>query len=329
MSKVAIVALDAPKVPDWARAELVQAGIELAVRECKTADDVVEFAHDADIVWVFGGSRVVTAACLPRLPKCVAIVRTGSGTDNVPVEAATAAGIVVANTPDALTEGVSDHVVGLLFAVLRQITVHDRAIRGGVWDREHGWPRFPLRGRTLGLVGFGRIAQMVNRKLSGFELNVLAYDPLVSADVMTKQGAQPSTLDDLLARSDVISLHCPLTPQTRRLIDERALRRMKRTAVLINTSRGPVVDEQALIRALTEGWIAAAGLDVLDPEPPDPKHPLLRLDNVVLTPHIASYSDDYLDGCWRHSVDTVLALVNGRTPRSVVNRPPNPHLKLA
>lgn len=327
MSKVAIVALDAPKLPDAVRAELAQAGIDLAVRECKTADEVVELAHDADIVWVFGGSRVVTAACLKRLPRCVAIVRTGSGTDNVPVDAATEAGIIVANTPDALTDGVSDHVVGLLFAVLRQIAVHDRAIRAGVWNRERGWPRFPLTGRTLGLVGFGRIAQRVAKKLSGFELTVLAHDPLVSAEVMAKLGAQSSTLDELLARSDVISLHCPLTSQTRHLIDEHALRRMKKTAVLINTSRGPVIDEQALIRALTEGWIAAAGLDVLDPEPPAPTNPLLRLDNVVLTPHIASYSDEYLDACWRYSVETVIALAEGRSARSLVNRPANPRQK--
>ena len=126
----------------------------------------------------------------------------------------------------------------------------------------------------------------------------------------------------------MISLHCPLTPQTRGLIGERALRRMKRTAVLINTSRGPVVDEPALIRALTEGWIAAAGLDVLDPEPPDQANPLLRLDNVVVTPHIASYSDEFFDACWRHSVDTIVALATGRFPRSTVNRPTIPRLKL-
>jgi D-3-phosphoglycerate dehydrogenase len=325
---VALVALDAPGIPEWVPAKLAKAGVALAVRECKSDADVIDLGRDADLVWVFGGSRVVTAACVPHLPRCIAIVRTGSGTDNVPVDAATQAGIVVANTPDALTDGVSDHVVGLLFAVLRQIAVHDRSIRNGVWNRDCGWPRFPLSGRTLGLVGFGRIAQRVHRKLRGFELTTLAFDPLVSAEAMAAQGVQSATLDDLLARSDVVSIHCPLTPQTRHLIDETALRRMKKTAVLINTSRGPVIDEAALVRALSEGWIAAAGLDVLDPEPPAATNPLLRLDNVVLTPHIASYTDEYFDHCWRHSVDAVLAIAHGRKPASVVNRPANPRLTL-
>lgn len=326
--KVALVALDAPAVPDWVRAELAQAGIDLVVRECKTDADVAQVAADADVVWVFGGSRVVTAANLPNLPRCGAIIRTGSGTDNVPVEAATPAGIVVANTPDAMSNGVSDHVIGLLFAVLRQVAVHDRLVRTGVWDRARGWPRFPLSGRVLGLIGFGRIAQGVVRKLRGFEVKVLAHDPLVSAEVFAKHGAQSATLDDVLSRSDVISLHCPLTPQTRHLIDERALRMMKKSAVLINTARGPVVDERALARALTERWIAGAGLDVLDPEPPDPANPLLKLDTVVITPHIAAYSDEYLDACWRYSVETVVSLRNGRWPRSHVNRPTKPRMEL-
>jgi D-3-phosphoglycerate dehydrogenase len=325
---VALVALDGQTVPDWVAAELAQAGIDFAASECTTDEELVQLAGDADVVWVFGGSRVVTATNLPQLKRCGAIVRTGSGTDNVPVEAATQAGIVVANTPDALTDGVSDHVIGLLFAVLRQIAVQDRLVRGGVWDRNRAWPLFPLSGRVLGLVGFGRIAQRLTRKLSGFEMTVLAHDPLVGAEVFAKHVVQATTLDDLLSRSDVVSLHCPLNPDTRHLIDERALRRMKKTAVLINTARGPVVDERALVRALTERWISAAGLDVFDPEPPDPANPLLKFDNVVMTPHIASYSDEYLDACWRHSLETVVALSNGRLPRSPVNRPTKLRLEL-
>jgi D-3-phosphoglycerate dehydrogenase len=326
--KAALVALDGQTVPDWVPTRLEQEGIDLAIQECQSDDDLARHAADADVVWLFGGSRVLTADNLGLLARCGAILRTGSGTDNVPVEAATQLGIVVANTPDALTDAVSDHAIGLLFAVLRQIAVHDRAVRAGVWDRSRAWPRWPLRGRTLGLVGFGRIAQRMVRKLAGFELAVLAHDPLVGAEAMAQHGARPASLDEVLSQADVVSVHCPLTPGTHHLIDERALRRMKPTAVLINTARGPVIDERALTRALSEGWIAAAGLDVFEQEPLGLDNPLLRLDNVVLTPHIAGHSDEYLEASWRLSAEAVVALANRRWPRAYVNRPAKPRWDL-
>src|SRR5439155_3945728 len=169
----------------------------LAARECVSDEEAVRLAADADLVWVFGGSRVLTAPSLERLPRCAAIVRTGSGTDNLPVEAATRLGIVVANTPDVMTNAVSDHAIGLLFAVVRQIASQDRAVRGGVWDRDRAWPLWTLRGRTLGLVGFGRIARAVARKLAGFEPRVLAYDPLVSPEDAAKHGVTTAGLDEV------------------------------------------------------------------------------------------------------------------------------------
>ncbi len=319
--KVALVGLDGQTPPDWVRAGLEEAGIQLVARECRTDEELLDCAADADLVWLFGGSRVVTAQNVGRLGRCGAILRTGSGTDNVPVEAATQLGILVANTPDVAPEPVSDHTIGLLFAALRRIAVQDRAVREGVWDRYRAWPLWLLTGRTLGLVGFGRIARQVARKLSGFELTTLAHDPFVSAEVLALHGIRSVGLDELLSRSDVVSVHCPLTPETHHLIDEPALRQMKRTAVLINTSRGPVVDEAALVRALQEGWIASVGLDVYEREPLDPGSPLRQLDNVVLTPHIAGYSDEYLTTSWRLSLETVLDLARGRWPRACVNRP--------
>jgi D-3-phosphoglycerate dehydrogenase len=149
--KVALAGLDGQTVPDWVFEKLKQHGISLVVRECVTDDDLARHAADADVAWLFGGSRVITASNLPFLKQCGAILRTGSGTDNVPVDAATRLGIVVANTPDALTDAVSDHVIGLVFAVLRRISVQDRAVRGGVWDRTRAWPLWTLRGRMLGL----------------------------------------------------------------------------------------------------------------------------------------------------------------------------------
>ena len=178
--KVALVALDGQALPAWVASDLAERGIDLVVRECRTDEDLAQLAGDADLVWVFGGSRIVTEKNLPLLAHCGAIVRTGSGTDNVPVEAATQAGTVVANTSDALSEAVSDHVIGLLFAVLRQIVVQDRAVRSGVWDRQRAWPRFPLRGRVLGLIGFGRIAQRLTRLQISLKLSAVVVIARVS-----------------------------------------------------------------------------------------------------------------------------------------------------
>jgi D-3-phosphoglycerate dehydrogenase len=325
---VALVALDGQVVPDWVGPHLASQGIDLAVAECLTGDDLAALAGDADVVWIFGGSMVVTADRLPALRRCGAIIRTGTGTDNMPVAAATAAGIVVANTPDAASDTVADHAIGLLFAVTRQIVAQDRLVRAGVWDRDRAWPNWHLRGQTLGLIGFGRIPRLVARKLRGFDLSIIAADPNVDAATMVAAGARKVDLDELLMTSAFVSIHCPLTPATRHLIGERELRRMQPTAVLINTARGPVIDEAALVQALREGWIAAAGLDVFEEEPLAPGHPLLSLDNVVLTPHIAGYSDEFYDASWRLSVDTVVDLAQGRWPRSVVNPGVTPRWRL-
>jgi D-3-phosphoglycerate dehydrogenase / 2-oxoglutarate reductase len=316
-------------VPAWVAERMAEAGIDFVVRECQTADDLSSCAADADLVWVWG-SRVVNNETLELLPQCGAIVRTGSGTDNVPVAAATARGIVVAHTPEAHHDAVSNHAIGLLFAVMRNIPQLDKAVRAGAWRRPHPTGGWHLHGKTLGLVGFGRAARLVARKLSGFELAAtLVHDPFVSAEAMREAGVTPATLDEVLAQADFVLLHCPLTEQTYHLIGERELRQMKATAILVNTARGPVVDEPALARALTEGWLAAAGLDVLEQEPPDPGNPLLQLENVVLTPHTAGQSDEDIELAYRLSVDSVLALAQGRWPRAYVNRDVKPRWTLA
>jgi D-3-phosphoglycerate dehydrogenase len=259
---------------------------------------------------------------LAALPRCQAILRTGSGTDNVPVEEATRRQIVVANTPAAMSDGVSDHLIALLFAVTRRVAERDRAVRLGRWGQGPVEPLNSVQGRTLGLVGFGHVARDIVRKLSGFAMRVLVHDPYVGAETLAAHRVRAAGLYNLLAESDYVSLHCPLTAETRHLIGERELRLMKPTAVLLNTSRGPVIDEAALVRALREGWIAAAGLDVLEKEPPALDNPLLGLDNVVLTPHVAGYSFNGVEMRWRLSVETVLALGRGQPPRSWVNGEP-------
>jgi D-3-phosphoglycerate dehydrogenase len=307
-------------VPDWVSDSLAKEGIAFVARNCMTREELAELGGDADVVWVFGDHQCLYAENLDVIPRCGAIVRSGSGTDNVPVKEATQLGIIVANTPEAISDSVSDHAIGLLLAVTRQIAVQDRAMRRGLWDPKLGWPGWHLRGNTLGLVGFGHIARLVARKMSGFDLTTLAYDPFVPAETIASAGVQAVSLDELLSRSDFVSIHCPLLDSTYHLIGERELRLMKPHAILINTSRGPVVDEAALLRALQEKWIAAAGLDVFEKEPTPADNPLLKLDNVVVTPHIAGYSDESTANFWRLSVETVIDLSKGHWPRSYVNR---------
>jgi len=332
MSRFTVAMIDLngfPDIPEWVPEAFAQAGVEYLTRECATAGEVLGCAAGADVVWVWG-SRVVTPEVLAELPRCGGLIRTGSGTDNLPVSAATARGIVVANTPEAHSHAVAEQAIALLFACLRRIVPLDRATRAGQWQTARPWPNAHLYGQTVGLVGFGHAARLVARHLSGFDVDTLVYDPYVSAEALTQAGVRAvSDLDDLLAASDFVSLHCPLTSETRHLIGERELRRMKPAAILINTSRGPVVDEPALVRALTEGWIAGAGLDVFEQEPIAPDNPLLGLDNAVLSPHVAGYSDENLELGWRLSVEAALDFAAGRWPRSVVNRGVTPRWALA
>ena len=327
--RIALVAYDTDVVPDWVVKQIEDAGIDLVTNQCLTDDEAAACAEGADVVWVFGGSPVVTSRILPSLKQCRVILRSGSGTDNVPVADATALGIVVANTPESIAATVAEHAIAMLLAVIRQIPVQDRAVRNGIWDRDHAWPNWHLTGKTLGLAGFGFIARNVVRKTAGFEMRTIAFDPVVDAKVMADLGVESVGFEDLFGRSDFLSIHCPLTDRTHHLVGERELRMMKPQAVLINTSRGPVIDEAALARALTEGWIAAAGLDVLEQEPPDSDNPLLKLDNVVITPHIAGYSDTFWHDFWSHSVRTLIEMSTGRRPLWAVNPDVKPRFEFA
>ena len=317
--KVVMVANDMPPTPDWVGRDLAEQGVDLVESACATPTEVEQAASEADVVWVMGGSRAITAEILPRLRPCRAILRTGTGTDNIPMEAATRLGIVVAHTPEATMHQVAEHALGLLLVVIRRIAQQDRLVRQGIWDRHRAWPDWHLVGQTLGLLGFGRIARLLARKASGLEMRIAACDPAVDTETMAEHGVEKVNLDALLERSDFLSIHVPLSERTYHLIGERELRLMKPRAVLINTSRGQLIDQVALTRALAEGWIAAAGLDVLETEPPVSDDPLVGLENVVLTPHIASYSDVFHDRFWQHSVQTLVALSEDRPPPWVAN----------
>lgn len=311
-------------MPDWVPETLEKEGVTFVVEECTTKEELARVAGDADVVWVYGGSKVISAENMDAIPRCGAVIRTGSGTDNIAVEEATKRGIIVSNTPAASEEEVSDHAIGLLFSVVRQITIQDRLMRRGAWDLMAAFPRWRIRGMTAGLIGFGHISRCLVNKMHGFEFTTLVYDPYVDPGIIKHHGAEPVPLDEVMSRSDWVSVHCPLLPATRRLIGEREFRLMKPTAIFINTARGPIVDEAALIRALKEKRIAGAGLDVFEEEPTPKDNPLFGFDNVVMTPHTAGHSEANTEDNWRLSVETVIAFSQGRWPRSYVNHDVKP-----
>ena len=294
--KTVLITGDEKAVPAEYLDRIRAAGIELACRKCKSPEEVEAFSQDADLVWMFGPNPGLTGDVLKRLPKCKGIFRSGSGLDALPCAAAKELGIEVMNTPESIAESVAEHAVSLLFSLIRRIPHYDREVRAGNWEEPNGM-NWHISGRTLGLVGYGRIARAVEQMVSGFRMKVVHYDPMMTDSM---------ELDELLKISDFVSLHCPLTDETRGLIDARRLALMKPNALLVNTSRGPVVDEAALVQALKEGKIGGAALDVLCEEPPAKDHPLFGLDNVILTPHIAAFSADFEKNFWSCSAAKII-----------------------
>ena len=289
----------------------------LIVAETGEEPELVRLAPAADAIlttWKRVGPAVLDAA-----PRCRIVSRYGVGVDNIAVDHATSLGIVVTNVPDYCCEEVSDHAMALLLACARRVVTFATATRRGVWDVRAGRPIPRLRGQTLGLVGFGRNARALAPKAAGFGLRILAYDPWVPPAAVAPFGTMVSDLETLLRESDYVSVHVPLTAETRGLVNARTLRLMKPTAYLINTARGPIVDEPALCRALVEGWIAGAGLDVLGDEPPDPANPLLALENVIVTPHAAFYSEASIAELTRKAAERVAQVLRGETPCCVLN----------
>jgi D-3-phosphoglycerate dehydrogenase / 2-oxoglutarate reductase len=327
--KTALIEITEPatNVPAWVTYALKSEEVEFIVRGCRTQSDLKTFASDADLVWVWG-NPVLRTTGLDLLTRCGAILRSGSGTDNVPVEEATQKKILVINTPGAVAQEVSDHAIALLLSIVRQTCAQDRLMRSGVYEFRRDKNRWHLTGSTLGLIGFGHIAQLVAQKMVAFGVRILVFDPLIPEKLIRSRGGEPVDFPTLMASSDFVSVHCPLSPETRHLINRNSIELMKPHAILINTSRGPIVDEAALIAALEHKRLGGAGLDVFEEEPLTSESPLLRLENVVLTPHIAGYSDAFPESFWRFSVESVLALANGYWPRAVVNPQARPRWPL-
>ena len=292
-------------------------GATVVSLQARSEVDLLDAVTDADALLVCYAP--VTDRVIRRMTRCRIIARYGIGVDNVDLGAATAKGIVVTNVPDYCVDEVSDHALALLLACARRIPGLAGRVRSGRWDARDAAPMHRLRGQTLGLVGFGKIPRRLADKARALGLEVIAFDPYVAGDEMEARGVQKTSLPGLLARCDFVSVHAPLAPETQGMIAEAELRAMKRSAYLINTARGPLVLESALLRALEEEWIAGAALDVLQHEPPAADHPLQRFANVILTPHVAFYSEESVQELQRKAAEEVVRALSGRPPRSPVN----------
>lgn len=316
------------------RAELEKAGVELVLAPYRTMEELLPHAREVDAI--YQGPVPLSRELLQQLPNLKAVCALGIGVDDFDLDAATELGIVAINLPRVFHREVAAHAWSLLLALVRQIVPLDAAMHArannpeGSVRPESATPRHHLYGETLGLVAFGNIARVVASIARAFELNVVAFDPFVKQEAANQYGVRMVSLEDLLRESDFVSMHTPLTKETYHLMGEAQFRLMKPTALFVNTSRGRTVDETALVKALREGWIAGAGLDVTEKEPPDPDNPLLTMKNVILTPHIASASDKARVERARWMGIEVGRVLNGQWPlHGLVNRGVKPRISLA
>jgi D-3-phosphoglycerate dehydrogenase len=296
--------------------EILSRATELRVLKDSSAASIVEAVGDADSVLVTYAK--ITGEIVRQMRRCRIIARCGIGVDNVDVEAATRSGIIVTNVPDYCIEEVSDHALALLLAFARKLIPANARAHHGSWEISSVAPLRRLRGSVLGLVGCGRIAQQVACKAQAFGMRVVAYDPYVPAEVLHGAGIQGISFEDLLSSADYISIHVPLGTTTRHIFDRAAFQRMKNTAYIINTARGGIIDESALVQALDAREIAGAALDVLEREPPVGSQ-LLGREDVILTPHTGFYSEESLLELQTKAAEEVARVLDGHLPRNPVN----------
>ncbi len=311
--------------------ELAKVNAELVGVDCTTESEKIEAAKDADAILTL--TAQITRRVMEASPKCKVIARYGIGYDTIDVDAATDNGILVVNIPDFCWEEVSNHAIVLLLACAKKLVLLDNYTRQGRWtdwdkSREIVLPMVSIHGQTLGVIGCGNIGRMTARKAQCFSLRVLGYDPYVDNSLAKESGITLVSLPELLKESDFISVSTLLSKETWHLIGEKEFKQMKPTAYLINTARGSVVDEPALVKALQEKWIAGAGLDVFEKEPVDPDNPLFKMDNVVVTPHSAAASDAALERVRTSVGQEVARVLSGQWPKNVVNKTVKPKVNL-
>ena len=312
-------------VTDWLFPDLTieqsiidKAGGKLIAGQCKTEADLIALVADADAV-ITQIARI-NANVIAAMKATRAIVRYGIGVDNVDLDAAGAHGIPVSNIPDYCIDEVADHTLAYILGLTRQVVTHTDDLRAGHWRLAVPVPEMKaLRDQTVGVIGFGRIGREVVSRLRPFKCRVLVHDPVVPPDDIAAAGATAATLDEILSTSDIITLHCPSTPATRRIIGPASLAKMKPGTLLINVARGDLVDTGALVAALQTKHIAAAALDVFDPEPLPADHALRSLPNVIIAPHIASVSTVAVQKLREGAATRATIAARGELPPNVVN----------
>jgi D-3-phosphoglycerate dehydrogenase / 2-oxoglutarate reductase len=295
--------------------EFDRIGAELILAQVKEEEDLIRVCREAD--GLINQYALLTRRVLENLPKCRVVSRYGVGVDSVDLKAATDLGIIVANVPDYCIDEVANQTLSMILTLIRKTAFLDQKVKSGQWDFHLGIPIHRTRGKTLGLIGCGKIGLEVAKRISSFGIRAIAFDPYIEK---AHEVIELKDLDTVLKESDYISIHCPLNDSTQHLVGEREFKKMEKKPLLVNTSRGPIIDEKALIQALAQGLISGAGLDVLEKEPPDSKNPLLKMENVVLSPHIGFYSEESISELKSRTAKNVSDVLTGRWPGSVVNR---------
>ena len=294
-----------------------RAGFEFRPYQCKTAEEIIQVAKDADAVQVHFAK--ITKEIIDALPKCRLIVRSAVGMDNIDVAAATAAGIPVANVPDYGIEDVSTHAILLMLAITKKFNILTRTVQEGMWDYAVTKPVHRIQNRVFGLMGCGAIARCAAKKAQAFGMRVIAYDPYLKQDQVNDLDIILKSAKEVAQESDVVSVHLPLTSETKEIIDREFFGWMKPGAFLINTARGGVIDEKALVEALKTGRIAGAAVDVYEEEPVKADNPLLHMDNVIATPHCAWYSETAITTLQRKVAEEVVNVLDGNKPFNCIN----------
>lgn len=308
---------------DIERAILEPEGIEVVGLQVKSEDELLEAAADCDAImnqYARVGARTIAA-----MTRCKVIARYGVGVDIVDVDAATAAGVLVTNVRDYCTEEVADHAIALWLACARRVGEYDRASHQGIWRWQSGQPIRRLRGRTMGIVSFGKIGQAIAERARPFGVEIIVYDPYVAPEVLVRHGVRRVEKPELLARSDVLMMQVPMTPETHHFLGEAEFPAMREGVVIVNTGRGPTIDNKALYAALASGRVAAAGLD--DPEEEPAKrarwnpadNPIFSLPNVLVTPHAAYYSEESIRAAREIAASEVARVLTGVRPNNPVN----------
>jgi len=295
--------------------EFDRIGAELILAQVREEEELIRVGKEAD--GLINQYALLTRRVFENLPKCKVVARYGVGVDSIDLRAATDLGIIIAFVPDYCIDEVASHAVAMILTLTRKTAFFDRKVKSSQWDFRPGTPIHRIQGKTLGLIGCGKIGFEVAKRISAFGVKVMAFDPYIQR---AGEKIELTDLETVLTKSDFISIHCPLNESTRHLVGEQEFKKMERKPFLINTSRGPIVDEKALIQALEEGRISGAGLDVLETEPPSSKNPMLKMENVILSPHVGFYSEESISELKRRTAKSVSDVLRGMWPGSVVNQ---------